>query len=165
VPLRVQVYAKGSADPAIEVAFSQVSFARPSADQFKFNPPPGTKVTESSNTSQAPSADKATTQGQSTVVGDGWTSVFVTRGSSDLLPGLISGGSNSSSDTSREANQSSAILDRLPRVSGSWGSGRVLSGKLFSVLLTDDGRVLVGLVAPDKLYQVAADPAAALKTK
>jgi hypothetical protein len=166
VPLRVQVYAKGSADPAIEVAFSQVSFARPSADQFKFNPPPGTKVTESSGPGQAPSVDKATTPGQSTVVGDGWTSVFVTRGSADLLPGLISGGSsNSSSDTSREANQASAILDRLPRVSGSWGSGRVLSGKLFSVLLTDDGRVLAGLVAPDKLYQVAADPAAALKTK
>jgi outer membrane lipoprotein-sorting protein len=164
VPLRVQVYAKGTADPAIEVAFSQVSFARPSADQFKFNPPPGTKVTENSGTSQAPSADKATTPGQSTIVGDGWTSVFVTRGSQNLLPGLV-GGASSGSDTSREGNQASAILDRLPQVSGSWGSGRVLSSKLFSVLLTDDGRVLVGLVAPDKLYQVAADPAAALKTK
>jgi len=41
----------------------------------------------------------------------------------------------------------------------------LFTGKLFSVLLTDDGRVLAGLVAPDKLYQVAADPAAALKTK
>jgi hypothetical protein len=32
-----------------------------------------------------------------------------------------------------------------------------------SVLFTDDGRVLIGSVTPDKLAQVAADPAAALK--
>jgi len=48
------------------------------------------------------------------------------------------------------------VLDRLPRVSGSWGSGRLLSGKLFSALLTDDGRVLVGAVAPELLYAAAA---------
>ena len=54
-------------------------------------------------------------------------------------------------------------LDRLPTVSGSWGSGHVLTGKLFSLLLTDDGRVLVGAVSPDTLFRAAADPAAALK--
>jgi hypothetical protein len=54
------------------------------------------------------------------------------------------------------------IVKQLPAVSGSWGSGHVLSGKLFSVLLTDDGRVLVGAVDPSALYQAAADPAAKL---
>jgi hypothetical protein len=41
-------------------------------------------------------------------------------------------------------------------VSGSWGSGRVLRTKLFSALLTDDGRVFVGAVTPDVLTQAAA---------
>jgi hypothetical protein len=40
-------------------------------------------------------------------------------------------------------------------VNGSWGSGRLLRSSLFSVLLTDDGRVLAGLVAPEKLYAAA----------
>jgi hypothetical protein len=35
-----------------------------------------------------------------------------------------------------------------------------LSSHLFSVLLTDDGRVLAGAVSPEKLYQAAADPKA-----
>ena len=41
-----------------------------------------------------------------------------------------------------------ALLDQLPKVSGSWGSGRLLAGNLFSVLLTDDGRVLGGVGHP-----------------
>jgi len=54
------------------------------------------------------------------------------------------------------------VLASLPTVKGSWGSGKLLSGTLFSVLLTDDGRLLIGAVGPDQLYQAAADPAARL---
>ena len=50
VPLRVQVYARGSGAPTVEVAFTQVSFARPDDQQFTFNPPPGAKVEESTDT-------------------------------------------------------------------------------------------------------------------
>jgi outer membrane lipoprotein-sorting protein len=158
VPLRVQVFAHGVADPAIEVAFTQVSFARPAAEQFKFNPPPGAKIVE--EPAQAPPAqakpetkpDAKPADGKPgmTVVGEGWTSVLVARapatGSSPTARGDLTG-----------------LLQRLPAVRGSWGSGRVLAGNLFSVLLTDDGRVLAGAVRPQRLYQVAADPAAALK--
>src|SRR5690349_21686372 len=38
VPLRVQVLPKGSSQPAIEVGFTQVSFARPDNAQFNFTP-------------------------------------------------------------------------------------------------------------------------------
>ena len=38
----------------------------------------------------------------------------------------------------------------------------MLAGSLFSVLHTDDGRVLLGAVGPEQLIQAAADPAAAL---
>ena len=51
--------------------------------------------------------------------------------------------------------QLEAVTGALPKVSGTWGSGRLLQSALFSALLTDDGRVLVGAVAPEKLYEVA----------
>jgi hypothetical protein len=56
-----------------------------------------------------------------------------------------------------------AFLGVLPQVQGSWGSGRLLQSRLFSVLLTDDGRVLAGAVDREQLLAAAADPAAALK--
>jgi hypothetical protein len=48
------------------------------------------------------------------------------------------------------------MLQALPKVSGPWGSGRLLSGSLFSVVLTDDGRYAVGAVAPQALYKALA---------
>lgn len=160
VPLRFQIFPKGSADPAFEAAFTQISFARPDADQFAFNPPPGTKITDK----PAPAAtekpkiakpegdkskiDKGTAADEPKRVGTGWTTVLVSSAPADATapaPGQGEG-----------AAQAQSLLNQLPKVSGSWGSGRLLSGKLFSVLLNDDGRVLGGLVSPERLYEVAA---------
>ena len=44
-----------------------------------------------------------------------------------------------------------AYLAQLPEVSGSWGSGRLLTGTAFSVVITDDGRVAAGAVGPELL--------------
>jgi hypothetical protein len=44
----------------------------------------------------------------------------------------------------------------LPTVSGSWGTGRLLSTRLLSVLIINDGRVFAGAVAPSALYAAAA---------
>ena len=63
----------------------------------------------------------------------------------------------------RSQAELNAFLDRLPRVHGSFGTGRILQSRLFSVLLLDDGRVLVGPVSQDRLIAAANDPAAALK--
>ncbi len=143
VPLRVQVYAKGAADPAAEVAFTQINFDRPDPEQFAFTPPPGAKEEQLSEGLPHP-AMVAPTGGKA--IGSGWTTVLV-----GAAPGTGERGA---------PNTVEGMLQILPRVSGSWGSGRLLSGKLFSVLLTDDGRVLAGLVSPERLYQAAADPAA-----
>ncbi len=147
IPLRVDVYAKGANDPAVRVAFQQVSFTVPDDEQFAFNPPPGTKVTtstpdeiEKERDDRVPAQKPAAGEVAPTVVGKGWTSVMVAK--------LPSGGSAESAVA--------GVLDSLPKVSGSWGSGRLLSGALFSALVTDDGRVLVGAVAPEKLYEAAA---------
>ena len=148
IPLRVDVYAKGATNPAVRVAFQQISFTTPDAEQFVFNPPAGTKVTESDAKSieeQHKAAEKAQAgkpalARQPTVIGDGWTSILTAK-----LPAA----------EGTDQKQFSGLLDKLPKVSGSWGSGHLLAGSLFSVLVTDDGRVFAGAVAPEKLYQAA----------
>ena len=48
------------------------------------------------------------------------------------------------------------LLNSAARVHGSWGSGRLLSTSLFSVLITNNGKVLIGAVTPAVLYADAA---------
>ncbi|MFC4021983.1 outer membrane lipoprotein carrier protein LolA [Micromonospora sp. GCM10011542] len=166
VPLRFEVLAKGSDQPAFEVAFTQVDYRRPDADQFAFNPPPGVTVTEES--AERPAAgkpDRRETVGDPRVraVGTGWTTVLVARtdGVTGGKPAGVSGGKPAEAAGGKPAGGGapdvdvSKLLGGLPAVSGDWGSGRLLTGKLFSVLLTDDGRVLAGAVTPERLYQVA----------
>jgi outer membrane lipoprotein-sorting protein len=143
VPLRFEVFAEGTDRAAVEVAFTQVDFSRPDPQQFVFNPPAGAKVTQAQDRPEqrryadhGPDAQHA--PGPKTV-GTGWTTVLVAR--------APVGG--------EDRQQVDALLADLPKVSGDWGSGRLLSSKLVSALLTDDGRVFVGAVRPDKLYDVA----------
>ena len=44
VPLRVQVFAKGTASPVFQVGYTSISFVAPAASNFSFTPPPGAKV-------------------------------------------------------------------------------------------------------------------------
>jgi hypothetical protein len=83
-------------------------------------------------------------------VGTGWTTVVVIP--SVRQPTGQSGGRLSGQGVD---GQLAELLDRLPRVSGAWGSGRLLTSKLVSALQTDDGRLLVGAVSPDLLYAAA----------
>ena len=143
VPLRVQVFGRTSGDgPAFSVGFSSVSFEVPSAQQFRFSPPPGATVTEGSvPTGQRPTPGQVKqAHAAGTTVGTGWTTVAV-------LPGPTAG---QGSDGAL-----SAFLDQLPKVSGTWGSGRLLTSALVSALLTDDGRLVVGAVPPELLYAAA----------
>jgi outer membrane lipoprotein-sorting protein len=147
VPTRVQVFAKKTQDPSFEVGFTSFDPSTPASSVFRFNPPPGTKVTEESgskgNRLTGPGKGlgehvaKAGSQQRPKVVGSGWTSVVVAR-----LP----------SETTSGSGQLTRMLKVLPKVSGAWGSGHLLQGTLFSALLTEDGRVAVGAVAPDALY-------------
>jgi hypothetical protein len=60
--------------------------------------------------------------------------------------------SGSSEAAGSGSGQLARMLRVLPRVSGTWGTGHLLKGTLFSALLTDDGRLVVGAVAPEALY-------------
>lgn len=169
LPLRVEVFPVKADEPAFEVAFTQISFDRPDPERFTFNPPPGAKVEEKSADETRAEADKLTKDAHdaadetartgTTVVGEGWTGVLVARisdGAAETKPGAGESGS-------AEAEQGLAILDQLRAVRGTWGSGKLLTGKLFSALLTDDGRLLVGAVSPERLYEVAGSPTAKIK--
>ncbi|MCM0673971.1 hypothetical protein NCC78_04525 [Micromonospora phytophila] len=153
VPLRFEVFADGSDQPAFEMAFTQVDYARPDADQFAFNPPPGVKVTEEKvDTDRAATERAKPADGERPdvrTVGTGWATVVVAR----------TGGAGAGPDRGVAAEEGApdvgALLGGLPAVKGDWGSGRLLTGKLFSVLVTDDGRVLAGAVTPERLYEVA----------
>ncbi|SDT25726.1 Outer membrane lipoprotein-sorting protein [Friedmanniella luteola] len=147
-PLRVQVLGQ-DAQTVAEIGFTAVDFSAPDDGQFAFNPPSGTEVTEkgaleaperkapSAADREAAEAAKAATE----VVGEGWTTVVVTE-----LP----------ADAAAADGQLGAVLATLPTVSGTWGSGKLLAGTAFSAVLTDDGRVAVGAVQPQLLYDALA---------
>ncbi len=162
VPLRVQIFARGAASPAIEVAFTQVSFARPDPAQFVFNPPPGATVVERDAAKPSQSTPGTVAKPDQSgkppfvVVGSGWTSVLVAR-----VPQPASDQKGSDQERSGQ-RQLSGLLANLPAVHGAWGTGHLLTSQLISVLVTDDGRLLVGAVSPARLYLAAADPAAKL---
>ncbi len=178
VPLRVRIFAKGANQPAFEVGFTQVSFATPGEEQFRFTPPKGARLDTGESgrpgdklggnvPGKAPGdklggevpGDKLGAEAPGKVpgqriepggqqpagaaaepktVGSGWTTVLVAH----------AGGNGAGAE-----GQFAAVLDRLPRVSGPWGSGRELRGTLFTVVLTDDGRVAAGAVEPALIYQ------------
>ena len=173
VPLRVQVFAKSVADPVFEVAFSAVDFARPDAAQFAFKPPPGTTVTEGTVPSHAKTRDglgsdktkakaKARTVPQRDsadlpkVVGKGWGSVVVAKMPTAVPQAGAGTAEAPNPKADRSVQQLMGFVGLLPKVSGSWGSGRLMAGTAFSVLLTDDGRIVVGAVTPEALYAALA---------
>ncbi|NYG06724.1 hypothetical protein BJ986_001211 [Phycicoccus badiiscoriae] len=167
VPLRVQVFSTKTANPVFEVGFTEVDFAKPAARQFAFNAPPGTKVTQSPlggdtgstkakpTTPATPGAKKSTQAGtRPKVVGNGWSAVVVSRMPSSPTAGAPAAGARGQSGDL--AGQLQRVLGLLPKVSGAWGSGRVLQGTLFTVVVTDDGRIAVGAVAPERVYAALA---------
>jgi outer membrane lipoprotein-sorting protein len=153
IPLRVDVYAKNATNPAVRVAFQQISFTTPDAQEFKFNPPPGAKVTDGSTQQLAQEHQKAAQQQkpklgtEPQVIGKGWTSIVELKLPAEATSGKAKG---------KDAAQLDTALNILPKVSGTWGSGHLLSGSLFSALITDDGRVFVGAVKPEALEAAAA---------
>jgi outer membrane lipoprotein-sorting protein len=156
LPLRVQVIAGEDAPKTVfQVAYTNISFDQPSASQFEFNPPPGAKVTE-----VAPKADKQDSKAptkkelearkaehgdlaaDTKVVGEGWSTVVVSKVDTKDMAG--------------SSEQLDQVLKALPTVNGKFGSGKLLSATAFSAVLTDDGRIAVGAVAPEKLYDALA---------
>ena len=150
VPLRVQVFGTGS-KPALDVSYTDIAFGQPEAQMFAFNPPEGTKVTdkavpERKEPTKAQRKEleqrKADADAATTTVGEGWSTVVVTK-----LP----------SDAAATDNATlKGFVNQLKPVSGSWGTGRELKGTVVTAILTDDGRLAVGAVGSDAVSAALA---------
>lgn len=148
LPLAVSVAATGETTPAFSAAYTEISFEAPPAETFAFTPPAGAMVTEvprepapsgtdskvAENTPEDGTADGA----EPTVTGTGWATVV------EFPAGTVPAGNS----------ELTGMIDQLGTpVDG----GQLVQTRLLNVLLTDDGRVLVGSVPSDRLQAVADD--------
>jgi outer membrane lipoprotein-sorting protein len=130
MPLRLVVLANGSATPALQLGFSDVTFGPQDAKLFTFTPPPGSKVRNPAAPGPGgPSVPPRT-------VGDGWDTVYVAQ------------------HTPGQHQEGQPDLDKIGTpVHGAWGSGRLVTSAVGSVLVTDDGRVAAGAVPEQVLTE------------
>ncbi|GGQ13327.1 hypothetical protein GCM10010215_42780 [Streptomyces virginiae] len=166
VPLRVQLLSAQGGKPIVDAGFTKVDFAKPAADTFTFTPPKGAKVTEGADGHGKGDKDGAFKalesfpgldglaggpggKGDVKVLGEGWATIArIDSGAGKSLKDL-----ENDKNAPKEAKQ---FLDSLgDRVNGSFGEGRVLSTRLFNVLVTDDGKVYAGAVTKDSLVKAA----------
>src|SRR5580658_5379814 len=152
VPLRLQVFARGAASPAISVGFTAISFGAPSAADTSFTPPAGAQVTTAnpgSGGGQGPQGGDVTT------IGSGWLTVL-DMPSAGLLSGSPVPPAQQSQGSAESAAAMQALLGSATHVHGAWGTGRLLRTSLVSVLITSGGTMFVGAVQPSVLYAAAS---------
>ncbi len=144
VPLRLTVLANNTDTPAIQIGFSSLNVGAQDPSLFRFTPPAGATVTNGDKTDQ----QSATMAGQTapTIVGKGWETVLVVQ-----VP-------TSSSGLSGQSDKSSSMLGLVREfgkpVSGTWGSGWLVSTNVGNAIITSDGRVAAGFV-PQQLLTTA----------
>jgi outer membrane lipoprotein-sorting protein len=136
MPLRLTVLATGSTEPALQVGFGTLEFKDQDPTLFTFSPPEGATVTD------APARDAAA-RPDATTVGEGWDAVRIMRKPATATPDT----------TEPDAPDLGAI--GTP-VSGTWGSGRLVTTAVGSAILTDDGRVAAGAVPEQVLTEALA---------
>jgi hypothetical protein len=148
LPLRVSVYAVGQTAAALQIGYTSIDYSAPSSADLAI--PHG--ITTSTKVIHAPQRHPASTPRHSmlrpkastkpkAVIGADWGSIFALSG-----PELYEGPSGV---TFLE------LQSVTTAVSGSWGSGRLLTSSLVNALFLPDGRVLVGLTSPAALEAAA----------
>ena len=99
------------------------------------------------------------------VIGSGWGAVLIGRAGAPGTPGGFGATTGDAPDGSSATDGSGGqgmdaaaqLLAQLPTVPESAGvNGRVLEGTLFTVVITDDGRIAGGAVGPEKVYAALA---------
>jgi outer membrane lipoprotein-sorting protein len=153
VPLRLQVYARNSDSPAFQVGYTAIQFVTPAPAELTFSPPPGAKVSQVNLGSEQSGPNSG--PDDVSAIGSGWLTVLDLPSAGLTAPsGSASApGNGGSGDSTAVLN---ALLDSATRVSGAWGSGRLLQTSLVSVLIDDNGQMFVGAVQPSVLYAAAS---------
>ncbi len=135
IPLQLTALANGSTEPVLTVGFTELAFGPQDPSLFTFAPPPGATVVEPPQAGDLPDrADRpdrdALAGAAPAVVGDGWDTVIV--------------GSVPTGDGTEDARGQISGLGTP--VSGTWGSGTLISTKVANAIVTDDGRFAAGAV-------------------
>jgi outer membrane lipoprotein-sorting protein len=173
VPLRVQLYAKDAASPAFQVGYTALQWVSPAASNFSFTPPHGASVDVVNLGQDQAKSGTAKTSGTSGFgsYGKDWLTV-VSFPQADLNQAFGTGSGPASSASPAASPSGSkpdaysasgqgvsvseqellnALLGSGKTVSGSWGTGTLVSTSLVSLLITG-GEVYVGAVTPSVLY-------------
>ncbi|MFC0715991.1 LolA family protein [Cellulomonas biazotea] len=184
-PLRVQVWsAQDDTEPALEVGFTDVTFATPTDAVLTFSPPAGAQVrevvvplpTDAELAGAAQEKTDGTLPAGVTVHGEGWDTVVEVA---DVdVAGLVAGDPEALGDLAQHeptigSDSAQALLEDFGRdpsqgapgeldptalfdaITTAVPEGRLISSDLFSVLITDDGRLLLGAVSPQTLQGLA----------
>ncbi|WP_420112363.1 LolA family protein [Pseudactinotalea sp.] len=172
-PLSVQVWSVEATDaPAVELAYTDVSFTAPSDAALTFSVPSGAEVQEKVleiGDAQGQHHPDGLPEGV-TVTGEGFATI-VERTDVDVQ-GLLAGdpaavadelddsplGGGPGGDLIDELGGHGTDLDAAAlyeQLTTPVDGGRLLSSALLSVLITDDGRVLVGAVPGEALLEAA----------
>lgn len=144
MPLRLVVLATGSTEPVLQVGFSELTFGPQDPALFTFTPPPGATVTEPAKDPAEQARTAATT------VGDGWDTVKIMRKPADTAPDTAAPNAATPDPARPDAPDLSSV--GTP-VTGSWGSGRLITTSVGSAIVTDDGRVAAGAVPEQVLTE------------
>ncbi|GAA3872242.1 sigma-E factor regulatory protein RseB domain-containing protein [Saccharothrix violaceirubra] len=157
LPLRIAVYTNGTNEPAARIGFSQLSVGAQDPALFAFTPPAGAKIVNEADGPSEEEKDKAreALDGvQPVVIGDGWDTVVGTRVRFDKLGELQDEATEKHGKPEGLEGNPQDLLKRLGKpVSGAWGNGVLITTKVGSALVADDGRVVAGAVPEQVLFE------------
>nr|WP_223187565.1 DUF2092 domain-containing protein [Streptomyces sp. CBMA29] len=161
VPLKFTLSPKGGGKAIVDIGFTKVSFAKPSASTFTFTPPKGTKVTEAGQESDVVTKGQKGFDGvtgvpgvngaEPTVIGKGWDSIAVIKSPGGGLPS----GADKNAHGKGGGDAQSLLNSFGQHVTGDFGSGTVFHTRLVNALLTDKGTLYVGAVTQSALTDAA----------
>jgi hypothetical protein len=180
LPLRVRVWSTVQDKPALEAGFTELDYTTPAASVFDFNPPDLAAVEQvtmpgdgdrpaSANAPKDEAMDSAehVGLGLDLLVDAGWASV------AELPLGDLMAGESVTQDMAAmpapsdgdllgeetyhagSAPDAGALADLVGQLGQATDTGTVYSTALFSVLVTDSGRVLAGAVPAATLVALA----------
>ncbi|WP_405507012.1 LolA family protein [Streptomyces purpurascens] len=160
-PLKFTLTPASGGSAVVDAGFTQVDFAKPAASTFDFTPPKGAKVTEEkASEPKAPGKAEAREHAPKSLpkseedlgkgldgmktIGEGWNSIATFDTGGEGVPSGEAGG-----------DLGGFVNSLGDKVTGKFGSGTVFSTRLVNALITDDGKVYVGLVTKDALVKAA----------
>ncbi|HUQ54057.1 hypothetical protein [Lentzea sp.] len=144
MPLRVAVLTNGTAEPAATVGFREINVGPQDSKLFEFTPPAGAEVTTPEAKEQRGDKPEAgleqALQGENPqIFGTGWDTVVGARIPAEAMTQVPA--------------EAQGLVDRFTKkVSGGWGSGKLFTTKVATILIADDGRVVAGAVPEQVLF-------------